>query len=59
MNNEKKNGNLGEKNSCSDMLVVPAECVVVLGGSKDLAVELNVVQVCRVLCSLVKPSRSP
>lgn len=54
-----RNLDLGEKNSCSNMLVIPSECVIELRGAENLAIRLNVAQVGWVLGGLVQPSSSP
>lgn len=50
---------LGEKDTCSDVLVVPAEGVIGLICAEGLPVGLNVTQIGGVPCRLVKPSCSP
>lgn len=50
---------LGEKDSCTYVLVIPPECVVVLTGSESLPVDLDVLEEDRVPCGLEQPSCSP
>ena len=52
-------GDLGKKNSGSNMLVVPPKGVVILRSTKGLAINLDVVEVCWVLGGLVEPSSTP
>lgn len=50
---------LGEKDSGSDVLVIPTEGVVELSGAEGLSIDLNVVEIFGVFCGSLKPSSTP
>lgn len=50
---------LRKEDSCTHMLVVPTECVVVLSGSESLPIDLDIFEESRVPCGLKKPCSSP
>lgn len=55
----RKKCDLGKKDPCPNMLIVPSKCVVSLVCSQRLSISLNVVEVSRVPGSLVQPSGTP
>jgi len=54
-----KNRNLGKKNPCSNMLVIPTKGIVKLCSSKSLPINLNVIEISWVLGRLMQPSSTP
>lgn len=54
-----RESDLGEEDSCTDMLVIPPERVVVISSSESLPIDLDIFEEDRVPRGLKKPSSSP